>query len=80
MNRDEYEARRQATSELARRVPATLDDATARQIQTEVAAAGIGHTVEGYEMACALLAERAPTLSALQRKTIAGHLSKAAAR
>lgn len=71
-----YEARRQATSEFARRVPATLDNAVALAIRDELKDAGIGHTVEGYERACALLAERAPSLSPLQRKTIASRISK----
>lgn len=75
-----YEARRQATSEFARRVPATLDDATARDIEREVADAGIAFTIEGYELAQQRLAERIPSMSTLQRKTVASSINKAARR
>lgn len=55
-----------------------LEDETAHDVTDEVRQAGLGHTVAGYEVACALLAERAPQLSSLQRKTIAGHLNRSA--
>lgn len=74
-----YEARRQATSATARRIPATVDDAICADIIREIADADAGHTIRGYELAQQLINDRIPNLSPLQRKTLASTLSKAAA-
>lgn len=49
------------------------------QITQTIRRERIGFTIAGYERAQDLLAEHHPTLSNLQRKSLAGALSKAAA-
>lgn len=51
---------------------------TYEQIIDTIRTERIGFTIAGYERTQALLAEHHPNLSTLQRKTLAGRLSKSA--
>lgn len=71
-----YEAHRQATSAVARKIPARIDESACHAIEDEIRRLGIGFTIEGYELAQNRLREAMPDLKGLQFKTLAASISK----